>query len=67
MEVVGLVTAFASAPILKGAIRKIAANGAESRKNNHNDVVETTFTPAILRRAQTITTPSATSTPRWFS
>ena len=66
-DVVGLVTALASAPILNGASTKMAANGADNAKNSHSEVVETTFTPAIFRAAQTITTPSATITPRWFS
>src|SRR6266550_2350166 len=47
VEVVGLVTAFASAPNLKGDKNTISANGAEKAKNSHSDVVETTRTPAM--------------------
>ncbi len=67
LEVVGLVTALASAPILKGARITIATNGADSAKNNHRDVSETTFTPAIFKAAQAITTASATHHPRLFT
>ena len=34
-------------------------NGADSAKNSHSEVVETTRTPAIFSSAQTITTASA--------
>src|SRR5437016_12499693 len=64
VEVVGLVTALVSAPSLKGARTAISANGAESAKKSHSDVVETTFTPAMFRSAQTITTARPTITPR---
>ena len=46
-----MVTAFASAPILNGASSTIATNGADSAKNSHSDVSETTFTPAIFERS----------------
>ena len=65
VEVVGLVTALARAPILKGANNTIATNGAVSAKNNHSDVSETTFTPAIFITAHAITTASATHHPRF--
>ena len=60
VEVVGRVTALASAPILKGARSTIAANGADKRKNSQREVRETTLTPAILRSAQAMTTARAT-------
>jgi hypothetical protein len=50
VEVVGLVTALASAPILNGASSTIATNGADSAKNSHNEVSDTTFTPAKFVR-----------------
>ena len=64
VEVVGRVTALASAPILNGAMATIRMNGADRAKKSHSDVVETTRTPAIFSSAQTITTASATITPR---
>src|ERR1017187_1294841 len=67
VEVVGLVTAFASAPILKGAMSTIATNGADSAKKSHSDVSDTTLTPAIFNTAQAITTASATHHPRFAS
>src|SRR5580700_12139451 len=67
VEVVGLVTAFARAPILNGANSTMTTNGAVSAKNNHSEVRETTFTPAILSAAQAITTASATHHPRLFT
>ena len=67
VEVVGLVTAFASAPSLKGASRTTAINGAESARNSHSEVSETTFTPAMLSNAQATTTASATHHPRLAS
>src|ERR1017187_4624931 len=59
VEVVGLVTAFASAPILKGAMSTIATNGADSAKKSHSDVSDTTLTPAIFNTEQAITTARA--------
>src|SRR6266704_3129776 len=38
VEVVGLVTAFASAPNLKGDKNTISANGADKAKNSHSEV-----------------------------
>jgi hypothetical protein len=64
VDVVGRVTAVASAPNLNGAIATIRMKGAESAKNSHSEVVETTRTPAIFSKAQTITTAKATITPR---
>ena len=64
VEVVGLVTALASAPSLNGASTTIATNGADKARNSHSEVSETTFTPAIFSRAQAITTASATHHPR---
>src|SRR5258708_20318174 len=64
VEVVGVVTALANAPNLKGAMATMRINGAESTKKSHSEVVETTRTPAILSSAQTTTTASATITPR---
>src|SRR5208337_5000718 len=43
VEVVGLVTALANAPSLKGAMSTIATNGAERAKNNHKDVSAISF------------------------
>src|ERR1700733_5774976 len=67
VEVVGWVTAWASAPTLNGARRTMAMNGADRARNNHSDVSETTFTPAMLSRAQAITTASPTHHPRLFT
>ena len=67
VEVVGFVTALASAPSLKGASTTMMANGADRARNSHNDVSETTFTPAIFSSAQAITTASATHHPRFPS
>ena len=64
-DVVGRVTTLARAPNFHGASTTISANGAESRKNSHKEVVETTFTPAMFSRAQTITTASPTMIPRY--
>ncbi len=65
LEVVGVVTACASAPNLNGAsITTIRTNGADSAKNSQSEVVETTRTPAIFSSAQTMTTASPTITPR---
>ena len=64
VEVVGLVTALASAPILNGVRQTIATKGADKAKNSHRDVVETTFTPAMFRMTQVATTASPTITPR---
>ena len=61
VEVVGLVTAFASAPSLNGASSTIATNGAESAKTATATSCETTFTPAIFSSAQATTTASPTS------
>src|ERR1700733_11268455 len=63
-EAVGLVTIWASAPNLKGAIATIKRNGADSTKNSHSEVVETTRTPAIFNSAQTTTTANPTAQPR---
>src|SRR6267143_2309481 len=65
VEVVGLVTALASAPRLNGARATIATNGADKAKKSHSEVVDTTFTPAILRMAQAITIASPTIQPRY--
>ena len=51
-EPVGLVTTLASAPNLKGASSTIRMNGADNAKNSHNEVVDTTLTPAIFSSAQ---------------
>ena len=67
VDVVGLVTALASAPNLERRQHDKAANGADRAKNNHSEVGETTLTPAIFRIAQAITTASATHHPRLFS
>ena len=63
-EVVGLVTAFASASNLEWSQHKDGGERADRAKNSHSEVVETTFTPIILSTAQMITTPRATATPR---
>src|SRR5205807_10670296 len=59
-DVVGAVTALARVPNFQGDSSTISANGADRRKNSHREVVETTFTPAMLSRAQTMTTASPT-------
>ena len=65
VEVVGRVTALASAPILKGARTTIATNGADRARNSQSEVRETTLTPAILSSAQAMTTARATHHPRF--
>jgi hypothetical protein len=52
VDLVGAVTAWASAPNLNGAMATIRMNGADSAKNSQSEVVDTTRTPAILNRAQ---------------
>ena len=66
-DVVGVVTAFASAPYLKGARMTMNTKGAESRKNSQTEVVATTRMPAMFNAAQTITTTSPTMMPRLFT
>ncbi len=63
-EVVGVVTALTSAPILNGVSSTINRNGADKAKNSHSEVVETTFTPAMFSMEHTTTTASPTITPR---
>jgi hypothetical protein len=53
VDLVGAVTAWASAPNLNGAMATIRMNGADGGKNSQSEVVDTTRTPAILSRAQT--------------
>src|ERR1700721_2530232 len=65
VEVVGVVTAFTSAPTLNGARKTMITNGADSAKKSHSEVSETTFTPAMLSAAHAITTASATHHPRF--
>src|SRR5256885_124585 len=65
VEVVGLVTALAKAPSLNGASSTIATKGADRARKSHRDVMETTFTPAIFKSAQAITTASATHQARF--
>src|SRR2546429_2205008 len=48
----GAVWASARVPILRGAITTIKANGADSRKNNHNEVIPTTRIPARFNTAR---------------
>src|SRR5258708_33576203 len=67
LEVAGVVKTGRSPPYFSGDSRTIKANGAERAKNSHSEVVETTFTPAMFRTAQTMTTASPTITPRWFT
>ena len=66
-DVVGVVTALASAPYLNGARITIKMNGADSRKNSQIEVVATTRMPAMFSAAQTITTASPTRMPRLFT
>ena len=66
-DVVGVVTALASAPYLNGAITAIATNGADSKKNSQMEVVATTRIPATFIAAQAMTTARPTMIPRLFT
>ena len=58
----------ASAPTLNGAIQTMAMNGADSAKNSHRDVVETTRTPftSLCNRDKTLRVPIAHGEGRYY-
>src|SRR5215475_5021761 len=64
VEVVGVVTVFTNAPILKGTSATKITNGADNRMNSQSEVFETTRTPAMFKAVQVTTTASPTKIPR---
>ena len=64
LELVGFVIACASAPNLNGAMHTMAIKGADSAKNSHSEVFDTTFTPATFSNAHNATTANPTISPR---